>query len=613
MEDALLRQVEFYFSRQNISSDKYLVSQMNKDMFVPISVIAGFKKVGALTSDVEKIASVMERSTQVTLDPSRTMLRPNFKIQRNTIILRDVPSDTPVEHVRNIFAGMAANNTPASMEGISVRADVGNTWFVTFPEEDMASDALFFVRDKTFLGHPVKARLKSESLLKSVYPADGAGAPMVATTSPSTHGGLVPPGPMMSPYYPGAMMNGFMPYPYMSVGPDGMAYPTYPPYVNGMWDPSQEAYYYSQYNPAMAKDRRPYTDAASTPDTTSSPPSQGSPTMGLVPPVGGLIPPMGGLMHAPPYPMAMGPPAMNGGSGRDSNPRGRTSYPPAQQQGFYPPPHIHQPLPFPQTQSGGYIPGQQQQQHQQQQGDNSGFPRKGKGPRRGSKPGTMPAAAAPAPRPQQPVAPLTPLHFPPLGASEQTATTEQPHAPPKAPSWPVRRTSTPSSTPSHPPPSTSDTQSYAPHPSSSHTSSSSSDTPTAPSSAKKPVQPSQPSTPSPSPAEQPEVTPTAKVASDTPLAGTTSSPATAVSTSLPPSSSPAHITQSPAPPTTSSTPAPINPSSTRDEKPRTTEKKGPLSFADIVRNPGSATTRAPPTTRPAASPAPAETAPESAH
>lgn len=43
LEDAVMKQIEYYFSRQNLATDAYLVSQMDSEMWVPISTIAGFK------------------------------------------------------------------------------------------------------------------------------------------------------------------------------------------------------------------------------------------------------------------------------------------------------------------------------------------------------------------------------------------------------------------------------------------------------------------------------------------------------------------------------------------------------------------------------------------
>ena len=37
--DAVRRQVEYYFSKENLSSDKYLSGQMDANMSVPLSLI----------------------------------------------------------------------------------------------------------------------------------------------------------------------------------------------------------------------------------------------------------------------------------------------------------------------------------------------------------------------------------------------------------------------------------------------------------------------------------------------------------------------------------------------------------------------------------------------
>ena len=49
--DALANQLEFYFSKDNLAQDAYLVSQMNAEKYVNVDVIAGFKRVQGLTED----------------------------------------------------------------------------------------------------------------------------------------------------------------------------------------------------------------------------------------------------------------------------------------------------------------------------------------------------------------------------------------------------------------------------------------------------------------------------------------------------------------------------------------------------------------------------------
>jgi len=43
LEEAVTKQIDYYFSRQNLATDAYLVSQMDSDMWVPIATIASFK------------------------------------------------------------------------------------------------------------------------------------------------------------------------------------------------------------------------------------------------------------------------------------------------------------------------------------------------------------------------------------------------------------------------------------------------------------------------------------------------------------------------------------------------------------------------------------------
>lgn len=56
----LRKQLEYYFSRENMIHDTYLQSQMDADDYVPISIIAGFKLVKRLTNDIQLIVDVLK-------------------------------------------------------------------------------------------------------------------------------------------------------------------------------------------------------------------------------------------------------------------------------------------------------------------------------------------------------------------------------------------------------------------------------------------------------------------------------------------------------------------------------------------------------------------------
>ena len=86
------------------------------------------------------------------------------KLEQNTLILRDIPSDTPVEAVSQIFSRLSECPVP-----VSVRSDVADTWFVAFSSESDARSALQATRESKFDGKPVRCRLKTESVAKSYF------------------------------------------------------------------------------------------------------------------------------------------------------------------------------------------------------------------------------------------------------------------------------------------------------------------------------------------------------------------------------------------------------------------------------------------------------------
>ncbi len=61
----LAAQLEYYFSRENLANDTYLVSQMDSDQYVPVWTVANFNQIKKLTTDIELITQVLRESTNV--------------------------------------------------------------------------------------------------------------------------------------------------------------------------------------------------------------------------------------------------------------------------------------------------------------------------------------------------------------------------------------------------------------------------------------------------------------------------------------------------------------------------------------------------------------------
>ncbi|KAG6623172.1 La-related protein 4 [Phytophthora cinnamomi] len=180
LKEALKRQVEFYFSRANLANDAYLVSQMNSQMYVPVEVIVNFSKIKQLTADTALLVEAVQDSSVCSLNAAKDAIKPNIKSERTTIILREIPSSTKPEEVQAIFDGCG--------DVASVRSDVGDTWFVTMNTEAEAVSTLLALRSKTFNGAAIKARLKSENVLKSFYPTQPA-ENVIAPSAGAPYGG----------------------------------------------------------------------------------------------------------------------------------------------------------------------------------------------------------------------------------------------------------------------------------------------------------------------------------------------------------------------------------------------------------------------------------------
>mmetsp|Transcript_25304 Transcript_25304/g.41611 ORF Transcript_25304/g.41611 Transcript_25304/m.41611 type:complete len:773 (+) Transcript_25304:71-2389(+) len=163
LRDAIRKQVSYYFSKQNLSQDAYLVSKMNSEGYVPIGTIASFKLMKSLTDDVALVTAVCRECKDVVVDSTGTLVKPTFTNQRTTLILRDISSSANSDEVKAIFGESFSSKIS------SIRSDIGDTWFVTFSDESIAQDALLFSRNCTFNGAPVKARMKSENLLRNMY------------------------------------------------------------------------------------------------------------------------------------------------------------------------------------------------------------------------------------------------------------------------------------------------------------------------------------------------------------------------------------------------------------------------------------------------------------
>ncbi|KAK0093810.1 hypothetical protein PV326_012578 [Microctonus aethiopoides] len=164
LKQMLSSQLEYYFSRENLANDTYLLSQMDNDQYVPIWTVANFNQVKKLTKDIKLITEVLRESPNVQVDEEGQKVRPNHK--RCIVILREIPDSTPLEEVKNLFSGEGCPRL------ISCEFAHNNSWYVTFESDEDAQKAYRFLREEVreFQGKPIMARIKAKPMNRLPIP-----------------------------------------------------------------------------------------------------------------------------------------------------------------------------------------------------------------------------------------------------------------------------------------------------------------------------------------------------------------------------------------------------------------------------------------------------------
>ncbi|KAH7831121.1 putative La domain-containing protein [Monocercomonoides exilis] len=108
---AIKKQIEFYFSDENLPRDKFLQAECKKtpEGWIDISVLTTFKKLAALSKDVPVIADAISDSELLVLSEDKTKVRRKTsapsqeELDNRTLYIKGLPKEATLEELIQFF------------------------------------------------------------------------------------------------------------------------------------------------------------------------------------------------------------------------------------------------------------------------------------------------------------------------------------------------------------------------------------------------------------------------------------------------------------------------------------------------------------------------------
>lgn len=121
----IIKQVDYYFSADNLCKDTYLRRHMDENCWAPISLVAGFKRMMELTNDVNLVLDALRDSTVVELQGDKIRRKNDWFNWPNP----------------NLFVGFQKQGNIDGSSSSETASELGTSERV-FPERDSLEDVL---------------------------------------------------------------------------------------------------------------------------------------------------------------------------------------------------------------------------------------------------------------------------------------------------------------------------------------------------------------------------------------------------------------------------------------------------------------------------------------
>ncbi|KAL1561431.1 la-related protein 6B-like [Salvia divinorum] len=183
----VVNQVEFYFSDINLATTDQLFRFMSNDPegYVPLSVVASFKKVKSAITDITQLASILQSSSKLLVSEDGNNVKRQHpltesdmeELQSRIVIAENLPEDHSHQKLMKIFSSVGSVKSirtcaPQNSNGKTGKGDrlhfTGKFHaFVEYESVEFAEKAVAELQDESNWRNGLKVRLLLNSHVKS--------------------------------------------------------------------------------------------------------------------------------------------------------------------------------------------------------------------------------------------------------------------------------------------------------------------------------------------------------------------------------------------------------------------------------------------------------------
>jgi hypothetical protein len=173
----VMHQLEYYFSDDNLTKDKFLLKEMEKDDskqgYIALELLSTFPRMQKLTTNIEELRAAVRESSILKLSKSGQRVRrdPPFEVplseeqqqEQRTVYVSYLPKNSDRESVKGIF-GICGNIRRVDLPLDKKTGEIKGIAFVEFEDKAQAKKAMHYFSDKGNDFYKLGIRVRAYSL-----------------------------------------------------------------------------------------------------------------------------------------------------------------------------------------------------------------------------------------------------------------------------------------------------------------------------------------------------------------------------------------------------------------------------------------------------------------